>query len=108
MITTVDLTTGEVTQRAPTQEEIDAQVSQPAPVPTSVTNAQGKAALILLGLDDDVEAAIAAIPDPIQRKLALNDYNNRLTWERSNATLQALATGLDLDLDALFTLAAQQ
>ena len=78
------------------------------PVPASVTNAQGKAALILMGLDDDVEAFISAIPDPVQRKLALNDYNNRLTWERSNDRLNGIATALGFDLDALFALAAQQ
>lgn len=80
----------------------------PEPVPASVTNAQGKAALILQGLDDEVEAFIAAIPDPVQRKLALNDYNNRLTWERSNPFLLSAAAILNFDLDALFTLAAQQ
>lgn len=80
----------------------------PPPVPSAVTNAQGKAALILMGLDDDVEAFIASIPDPVQRKLALNDYNNRLTWERSNERLNTIATALGFDLDTLFTLAAQQ
>ena len=77
-------------------------------IPISVTNAQGKAALILMGLDDDVEAFINAIPDPVQRKLALNDYNNRLTWERNNERLNGIATALGFDLDTLFTLAAQQ
>lgn len=80
----------------------------PESAPSSVTNAQGKAALILMGLDDDVEAFINAIPDPIERKLALNDYNNRLTWERANPRLQAIAATLNFDLDAMFTLAAQQ
>ena len=80
----------------------------PEPVPASVTNAQGKAALILMGKDTAVETIIDNIVDPTERKLAWNDYNNRLTWERSNARLQAIAALADLDLDALFTLAAQQ
>ena len=78
------------------------------PVPASVTNAQGKAALILMGKDTAVETIIDNIVDQTERKLAWNDYNNRLTWERSNARLQAIAALADLDLDALFTLAAQQ
>lgn len=78
------------------------------PVPATVTNAQGKAALILMGKDTAVETIIDNIVDPTERKLAWNDYNNRLTWERSNARLQAIATAAGLDLDAMFTLAAQQ
>lgn len=79
-----------------------------ATIPSAVTNAQGKAALILMGKDTAVETIIDNIVDPTERKLAWNDYNNRLTWERSNARLQAIATAAGLDLDALFTMAAQQ
>ena len=78
------------------------------PVPSAVTNAQGKAALIIMGKDTAVETIIDNIVDQTERKLAWNDYNNRLTWERSNARLQAIATAAGLDLDAMFTLAAQQ
>lgn len=95
--------------RPMTQAEVDAHLAPPPPlVPATVTNAQGKAALILMGKDTAVETIIDNIVDPIERKLAWNDYNNRLTWERSNARLQAIAALADLDLDALFTLAAQQ
>ena len=89
--------------------EIAAHIAPPPPAaPATVTNAQGKAALILMGKDTAVETIIDNIVDPTERKLAWNDYNNRLTWERSNARLQAIATAAGLDLDAMFTLAAQQ
>lgn len=95
--------------RPMSQAEVDAHLAPPPPtVPTSVTNAQGKAALIIMGKDTAVETIIDNIVDPTERKLAWNDYNNRLTWERSNARLQAIATAAGLDLDAMFTLAAQQ
>ena len=79
-----------------------------APVPQSVTMAQGRAALIIKGLDTAVESFIDNIVDPVQRKLAWNDYSNRNTWERSNPRLQAIANVLGFDLDELFILAAQQ
>lgn len=102
MLTTINVQTGEITQEPYTPP------AYVAPIPSAVTNAQGKAALILMGKDTAVETIIDNIVDPTERKLACNDYNNRLTWERSNARLQAIAALADLDLDALFTMAAQQ
>lgn len=80
----------------------------PVVVPQTVTRAQGIAALILSGKDSLVQQVIDSIPDPIQRKLAQNDWDNRLTFERDNQRLQAIASALDIDLDAMFILAAQQ
>ena len=42
----------------------------PVPVITSVTMRQARLALLGAGLLDDVDAAIAAISDPVQRKAA--------------------------------------
>jgi hypothetical protein len=81
-----------------------------ARVPHSITRAQAIGALILAGLDEAVEPAIQAIPDPVQRKLALNDWHNRLHFERDNSTLAAMAAALglsDAQLDELFIKAAQ-
>lgn len=62
----------------------------PEPVPPSrCTRRQGRLALLEVGLLDDVEALIAAIPDDIQRRAAQIEYEAD-TWERSNATLQAV------------------
>lgn len=78
-------------------------------VPQSVTRAQARAALIVSGLIGQVQPAIDAIADPLQRALVQNDWDHRLTFERNNPTLAALAAALNLtsgQLDALFTTAA--
>jgi len=98
----------------PTQAEIEAAypaalaAAQRAAIP-SITRAQAKAALIITGLIAQVQPAIDAIPDPLQRALAQNDWDERLHFERSNPTLAAMAAALgmtDAQLDDLFALAA--
>lgn len=59
-----------------------------------ITRAQAKAWLILNGLIDQVQPLIDAIPDPVQRALVQNDWDERLHFEADNPTLVALATGL--------------
>ena len=85
-------------------------VDYPMPsVPQSITRAQAIGTLILAGLDDEVQPAIDAIADPILRKLAQNDWDNRLTFERDNATLNHLAQAIGMtseQLDQLFIQAA--
>lgn len=80
------------------------------PVPSSVTARQAVQALILAGIEEDaVEAAIAAIPDAMQRKLAANFWRRSNEFERSNPVLNSLAGSLGLDsddLDDLFRQAA--
>lgn len=78
-----------------------------APVPASCTRRQGRLALLQAGKLGDVEAAIAAITDPVQRMAAQIEYEAD-TWERNNAFLQAMwATlgGTEGELDDLFRLA---
>lgn len=86
-------------------------VSPPAPViPSSVSKAQGKTALIAAGLWPAVLAAIAAIEDATQRQLAEVALHDTTTWERTSPTLNALAVGIglsDAQLDALFVSASQ-
>ena len=79
------------------------------PVPQSVTMRQARLALLRAGLLDDVDAAIAAIPDPVQRKAAEIEWEYAQTVDRNSPFTQQMAAGLSLtaeQLDALFTQAA--
>lgn len=109
MITVVDLTTGEITQRQLTAEEVAALPGpQPAPIPTSVTMRQARLALLGAGLLSQVDAALAAIADPVQRQAAQIDWEYAATVDRNSPLVTNLATSLNLDataLDALFTAA---
>ena len=78
-------------------------------VPQSVTMRQARLALLGIGLLDDVDAAIAAIPDPVQRKAAQIEWEYAQTVDRARPFTQQMAAGLSLtaeQLDALFTQAA--
>jgi hypothetical protein len=88
-----------------TQQELDD--ARRAGIPTSCTPAQGLIALYALQsiTEEDIATAIAAIPDPVQRYSAQIGYTRATTWERTSATMQALAALLGLsesELDALF------
>ena len=74
-------------------------------IPQSVTMRQARLALLGAGLLDDVDTAIAAIPDPVQRKAAQIEWEYANTVERQSAFVQQLAAGLgmtDAQLDDLF------
>ena len=95
--------------------EVEATYTPPPPpepvVPVTCTPAQGLVALFAIkGVTEaDVSAAIAAIPDAVQRYMAQIGFQRAITWERNSATMQAMAALLGLsksDLDALFTYAA--
>lgn len=79
-------------------------------VPRAVTRRQARLALLEVGKLDDVEAAIEAITDPVQRRAAQIEYDAD-TWERDNEFLQAMWAqlgGTEQDLDDLFILAASK
>ena len=81
----------------------------PVVIPQSVTMRQARLALLGIGLLDDVHAAIAAIPDPVQRKAAEIEWEYAQTVDRNSPFTQQMAAGLNLtaeQLDALFTQAA--
>ena len=81
----------------------------PVVIPQSVTMRQARLALLGIGLLDDVYAAIAAIPDPVQRKAAEIEWEYAQTVDRNSPFTQQMAAGLSLtaeQLDALFTQAA--
>ncbi len=79
----------------------------PAPPPPEVfpdlTMRQFRLALITAGLDDDVEAALAAMPGTAG-KLARAEYAYASTVVRDNALIAGLAGALGLDDDEINTL----
>lgn len=84
----------------------------PAPpvVPQAVTRRQARQALLMAGRLPDVQPAIDAIADPMQRGMVQIEWDDSQVFERTRPTLLALATAIgmtDEDLDALFTQAAQ-
>lgn len=81
----------------------------PGPVPDEVTPAQGLMALFALKgiVEDDVLAAIDGIADPATRYQAQVAYNKATRWQRTSATMQAVAALMALtekDMDDLFRL----
>lgn len=83
----------------------------PAPpvVPASVTMRQARLALLGAGLLDDVDTAIAAIPDETTRRAAQIEWEFSNEVQRHNAFTAMLGSGLGLSsaqIDALFIQAA--
>ena len=76
---------------------------------TSVSMRQARLALLSAGLLDDVDAAIAAISDPIERKTAEIEWEYAQEVHRDHQWVLNLAGALSLDaagIDALFNQAA--
>jgi hypothetical protein len=81
----------------------------PAPVPQSVTMRQARLALLGAGLLDNIDAAIASIPDEVQRRAATIEWEYANTVERNSAFVQQMAAGLAMSaeqMDQLFITAA--
>lgn len=81
----------------------------PRIIPQTVSRAQGKASLLSFGLLDDVEAYIEAMPEGVDKKLALLAYNETNEWHRESPFLQQMASEIGLtqeQLDNLFIVAA--
>lgn len=105
----VNLQTGEIGSRAMMPEEVATFSTPSALAPQSVTMRQARLALLGAGLLDDVNAAIAAIPDATQRQAAEIEWEYAQTVDRASPFTQQLASGLGLtseQLDGLFTQAA--
>lgn len=85
--------------------------AEPAPAtPTVCSPAQGLVALFAVKqiTESDVNAAIAAITDPVARYTTQIAFARATEWRRDSASMQQLATLLGLtesDLDALFAFA---
>lgn len=90
-----DLWDGEVFTPAP---------PDPLPVPDSCTRRQGQRALLEVGKLDEVEAAIEALSDPFQKRVAQVEYEAG-TWERNSPFLIGMWSqlgGTEAELDDLF------
>jgi hypothetical protein len=79
-------------------------------VPQVVSRRQAMQALRIRGLREAAQAAIDGIPDPLQRGLMQDEWDQAQTFERHRPQLimMAAAIGLDTDekLDELFVFAA--
>lgn len=78
-------------------------------VPASVTMRQARLALLGAGLLDDVDAAIASIPDETTRRAAQIEWEFSNEVQRNNSFTSLLGAGLGLSsaqIDALFIQAA--
>lgn len=71
----------------------------------SVTPRQAREALIRMGRDDEVEAAVDAIPDPTERKIVRNWYEYTTEWVYGHPVLTQFAAALGFDKDEFFALA---
>lgn len=91
---------GLVVTRWPDAEHVDA-------VPHLCSRRQGRLALLMLGLLEAAESAIAAMPEGSDKRAAQIEYEAD-TWERQNPFLSALWAqlgGTPESLDAAFALA---
>ena len=93
--------------------EVEATYVPPEPeppyVPASVTMRQARLALLGVGLLDDIEAAIAALPSP-QKEAARIEWEYSQEVQRHNGFVSVLAPMLGMtpeQTDALFIGAAQ-
>ena len=79
-------------------------------VPTEVSNAQAREALIRSGIPiASVDAAIAAIADPVEREIAVTQWEYRSTIRRDAELVTSMAGAMGLSseqVDDLFRLAA--
>lgn len=86
-----------------TQAEIDA--ARKALVPAVVTRRQARQALLMAGLLANVQPAIDALEDPMQRGMTQIEWDDSQEFTRDRPLLIQLATALGLDdvaLDNLF------
>lgn len=93
-----------------TQEEMDAaEAVKKAQVPQQVTLGQAREAIYNAGLLQQVDAAIAAIPDSDSRWRMQNAWEHRPTVERDSPFVASMAAALGLsaeETDQLFIAAA--
>src|SRR5690606_33193796 len=79
---------------APDEPELPPEPTEPV-IPSVVTMAQAKLALLYAGLYEQVEQALADLPEP-QKAAALIEWNHRQTLEREHPLVAQVATALGL------------
>lgn len=90
--------------------DLDVEAKRQASIPAKVSNRQGKLALIEFGYIDEVEAAIEAIPDLKQKRIAKAEYE-AAEWSINSEFLQGFwqqLGGTQEQLEDLFIYAAEQ
>jgi hypothetical protein len=91
-----------------TSEEVAQQISDRRNAMV-VTPRQARLALVNVDMLDNVDFAIAAIPDPIERKKAEIEWEYATTIERNSSWVVAMTESLEMtpeQVDSLFELAA--
>lgn len=71
-------------------------------VPQSVTKRQAYQQLAIVGKLTSVLPALNAIPNPLQRELAIIEFQESQTFERTRPLVITMGAVLGLDLDSLF------
>jgi len=84
----INAETGEITEFEFEQEI--------APLPT-LNNWRFKAMVAYLGLDDAIRAALASIPDDLQRAIATSRYENSAVYHRNDPLLVQMQAAFGLD-----------
>lgn len=82
----------------------------PVLVPASITKRQGRQQMILMGIIDQVQTAIDAIPDPTQKALVQSFWDDSAKYERNHPQMIQLAEIIGLtseQLDQAFIEAAK-
>lgn len=67
-----------------------------------ISMAQCREQLIRLGLDDEVEAILASIPDPVKQKIYKSAWEYNTIVKIDNSMLLEIAPMLSIDLDKFF------
>ena len=79
----------------------EARAVKKALVPASVSRKQARQALLLAGKLDEVDGLIAAIEDPLARRMAELDLADATHFDRHHGLVLSMATGLGLSEDQL-------
>lgn len=109
-IMTVNLTTGEITQRELTPDEIAAlPPAGPPPVPQIVTMRQARLALLVAGKLSQVDTVIESLPEPHKSAARIEwDYSSEVQRDRPFVKQIGAALGYtDEQLDQLFVEASK-
>lgn len=95
----------DMTPEEEVQHWIDVALSQIPKVPEKVNRRQARQALFLAGKLEEIEAALAAIPDPIMRGMAIIEWEDSLEFERSRPLVVSIGTAIGMteeDINQLF------
>ncbi len=96
-----------------TEAEVELHLNPPTPpppIPEQVSRAQGKAAMITVGLWPDALAYVEAMTDPAEKAMVEVALNDTTHWRRDSPTMKAMSAALGItskQMDELFIQASQ-